>query len=409
MAKKLFFFFSILIISFLAYSCTSSPKPATEEQIALEEQKDIIIEEETEILPAEKNDDELVCVFAGDVMAHTPNFQMKDFSKIWKYVKDVTLSADLSFANIEAPVDDSKDWATYPSFNMHSPYLKACIDAGFNTFSLSNNHTNDHYASGILGTMKTVETLTAEYKEKGIELNFSGIRQKNQDFSYSYFEKNGWKILFCAMTELLNRPNDKEYVNYVPPKTADRQAYANYLKELRESHPCDLFIVSVHTAEPEYTRKITDAQDEFYDMLLDAGADVIWANHAHIIKDRKVFGDETGRLRKLIMYANGNTISGQRTSPNFNLKMTERDDTGDGLMYRVVYAKDENGQIYIKNAKNIFITTYINTAGEYVIKKLDNSLIDLLLDPPARTDWAKYIEKRIQINSTATKELIEWQ
>ncbi|MCQ2576928.1 MAG: CapA family protein [Treponema sp.] len=408
MAKKLFFL-SILLFSLLAYSCTSSPKANKEEQIALEEQKDNLIEEEPTDPQNQKINDELVCIFAGDVMAHAPNFQMKDFSKIWKYIKDVTLSADLSFANIEAPVDDSKDWSTYPSFNMHTPYLKACIDAGFNTFSLSNNHTNDQYASGILGTMKTVEKLKAEYKEKNIDLNFSGIRQKNQDFTYSYFEKNGWKILFCAMTELLNRPNDKEYVNFVPPKTSDRQAYAKYIKELRETHPCDLFVVSVHTAEPEYTRKVTDAQDEFYDLLLASGADVVWANHAHIIKDRKAFGDETGRLRKLIMYANGNTISAQRTSPNFNLKMTERDDTGDGLLYRVVYAKDENGNIYIKNAKNIFITTYINTAGEYVIRKLDNSLIDLLLDPPARQDWAKYIEKRIQINSSATKELLEWQ
>lgn len=405
MARKIFFF-SVLLFSLFLYSCSSTPKSDNIEQIILEEEKEPLIEEE---LPVIQKHDDLICVFAGDIMAHTPNYKMKDYSKIWKYIKDVTLSADLTFANIEAPVDDSKDWSSYPSFNMHTSYIKACIDAGFNTFSLANNHTNDHYASGILGTMKSVDKLKSDYKNQGIEVNFSGIRQKNQDFSYSYFEKKGWKILFCAMTELLNRPNDKEYVNYVPPKSADRLAYAKYLKELRESHPCDIFIVSVHTAEPEYTRKITDAQDEFYNLLLSSGVDVVWANHAHIIKDRKVFGDEEGKIRKLIMYANGNTISAQRTSPNFNLKMTERDDTGDGLLYRVVYAKDENGEIYIKNAKNIFITTYINTAGEYVIRKLDKSLIDLMLEAPARTDWAKYIEKRIQINNTATKELIEWQ
>lgn len=407
MAKKLSFF-SIFLFSLLLFSCGTTP---VEEKIPPVE---FIpeVEEESEIIESEvtvERGDELTVVFAGDVMAHTPNFQMKDYSKIWKAVKDVTLNSDLALANIEAPVADELPMSSYPSFNMHSSYVEACIDAGFNTFSLSNNHTNDHYAKGIQGTFNTIEKLTAKYKEKGIELNFSGIRQKNAELSYCYFEKNGWKILFCAMTELLNRPNDKEWINFISPTEKERTAYINYLKKLREDNPCDLFIVSVHTAEPEYTRKVTEAQEAYYDSMLEAGVDVVWANHAHIIKDRKVIGSgEDGRLRKIVMFANGNTISGQRTSPNFNLKMTERDDTGDGLYYKVVFKKDDNGKPYIQNTKNIYITTYINTAGEYVIKKLDDSFIKLLLEPPARNDWAKYIEKRKSITE-GTKELLEWQ
>ena len=182
------------------------------------------------------------------------------------------------------------------------------------------------------------------------------------------------------------------------------------MKELRAKNPCDLFVISVHTSEPEYTRAITDKQNEFYMNLLDSGADVVWANHAHIIKDRKiVINTKTGR-DKLIMYANGNTISGQRTKPELTSKNPngERDNTDDGLFYKVTFHKEKAGSIKIKKCEPQFITTYINTANEYVIKPLNQDFVDYLNDVP-RTNWAKYIERRIKINKEATKDLIEWQ
>ena len=53
--------------------------------------------------------------------------------------------------------------------------------------------------------------------------------------------------------------------------------------------------------------------------------------------------------QKIIMYANGNTISGQRTNPNFTEKNVdlERDNTGDGLLYLVELKKSPN-KIQIK-------------------------------------------------------------
>ena len=97
----------------------------------------------------------------------------------------------------------------------------------------------------------------------------------------------------------------------------------------------------------------------FYHNLLDAGVDIIWANHAHIIKDRKIVIDKNG-AQKIIMYANGNTISGQRTNPTFTEKNVdlERDNTGDGLLYLVELKKSPN-KIQIKKITPIFITTYI--------------------------------------------------
>ena len=76
----------------------------------------------------------LTLLFGGDIMAHEENFSMKDFSLIWADVKPLVSGADLSFANIESPVMDSKKWEGYPRFNMHSDYVRKAIEAGFNVF-----------------------------------------------------------------------------------------------------------------------------------------------------------------------------------------------------------------------------------------------------------------------------------
>ena len=82
--------------------------------------------------------------------------------------------------------------------------------------------------------------------------------------------------------------------------------------------------------------------------------------------------------------------------------------TGDGLFYIVTMHREKDGSMKIKKCEPYFITTYINTANEYVIKPLNQDFVDYLYDVP-RTNWAKYIERRIKINKEATKDYIEWQ
>ena len=126
-------------------------------------------------------------------------------------------------------------------------------------------------------------------------------------------------------------------------------------------------------------------------------------------KNRKVVVDTVHNRDKLIMYANGNTISGQRTKPELTSKNPtgERDNTGDGLLYKVTLKKNK-GSVKLLKAEPMFITTYINTANEFVVKPLNQDFVDYLNDVP-RANWAKYIERRIKINEETTKDLIEWQ
>ena len=395
----------------------------TSETKDLRKEKQVQNPPETEVLQekvvlAETDDkdepnDEIKLLFAGDIMAHTNNYHISSFDKIWRDVKYLIDGNDLVFANIEAPIDTTKPVSSYPNFNMPQNYVQAAVDAGFNVFSLCNNHSNDQYLDGIKETLKTVDRICEQAAKNANprSLYFSGLKNsKESEFSYNIIEKSGWKILFLPMTELLNRPDFSEYINYVKTDDASRNEFIDYVKKLREKNPCTIFILSFHTAEPEYTRNISSRQEKFYKELIKNGVDIIWANHAHIIKNRKIIVDTETNCDKLIMYANGNTISGQRRNPDLTSKNPngERDNTGDGLFYKVTLKKDNKGSVKIKKCEPIFITTYINTANEFVLKPLNQDFVNYLYSVP-RTNWAKYIERRININQEATKDLIEWQ
>ena len=141
-------------------------------------------------------------------MAHTVNYAITDYAKIWKDITPLLQSSDLAFANIEAPIDTTKKHSSYPNFNMTYNYVNASITAGFNVFSLCNNHTNDQGLTGIQETAKTTKALQTAAKNQNKDIYFSGIKNSpKENFSYNLIEKNGWKVLFLPITELLNRPD----------------------------------------------------------------------------------------------------------------------------------------------------------------------------------------------------------
>ncbi|MBR1640481.1 MAG: CapA family protein [Treponema sp.] len=413
--KRKFILHTLALILFTAlfFSCATS-------KLSEEKNQEAEAPSPTPQITDEDKESFLSITFAGDIMAHTPNHKISSYDKIWKDVKQYIEDSDLALANIESPIDRTKEVASYPNFNLPESYVQAAIDAGFDAFSLANNHSNDQGASGIAQTIITSEDLVKKNEAKGKQVYFSGLRKSTEEsYSYNLIEKKGWKILFLPVTEILNYPYKNQCINFVHHTEKERKEFIEFCKKLRKENPCDLFIISMHANEPEYTRNITRHQKEYYHALLEV-CDVVWANHAHIIKDREIVRDEKTGRDKLIMYANGNTISAQRTRPELDSKnpIGERDNTGDGLLYQVTFSKsskkcyNENGEceeaVKITSAKPIFITTYINTAWEFVIKPLNQEFVDYLQEA-GRSDWKQYIERRIKINNEYTKDITTWQ
>ena len=338
---------------------------------------------------------ELSLLFAGDVMAHAPNYKITDFDRIWRDIRPLVSSSDLAFANIEAPVANDIPWNTYPQFNMHTEYVEAAIKAGFNVFSLTNNHTNDQYLDGIKQTKKYFDS------RKGIWA--CGLKEKSGGpLTYKIIHKNDWKILFVSITELLNRNDFASYIDYYPSKESKRNQLIEELKKLQDESKADLFVLSVHTDEPEYVIKVTESHKKFFRRIIEeCKADIIWANHPHVVKifeetaASSHYTQDLGQKNRkaFIMYANGNTISAQRTNPQFAAPDTPRDYTGEGLLLKLKARKMSDGSVILSDYEPHLITTYITPAWQFVIKLLDDDFI-ATLDRAELVTWAKYLTER---------------
>lgn len=363
-------------------------------------------------------------LFAGDIMAHAENFRMKDYSLIWNDVKTPVQNADLSFANLEAPVMDGREWESYPTFNMHSDYVGEAISAGFNVFSLANNHSNDQGKSGIISTEKTFLALKEKSKDSERKLYFSGIKdyspEKNSSggnsfsdsaLDYTAIEKNGFKILFLAVTELLNIPSNRNLLNYVSPTDEGFRNLSDEIKKLSEKENPDIFILSVHSSEEEYVSDVAEKRRKTYRNYLDSGADIVWSNHPHVIREYEIHGNgKSGNFEKIVFYGNGNTVSGQRRNPDYRNPENPRDNTGDGLLFEVKFIKnsslDRTG-IFIAETKKHFITTFIDNERNFLLKNLNDAFIRNLEDE-GKNGMASYYARRKEI-CESTKETIIWR
>ena len=381
------FIFIMLFSVFFIFSCKTTPE-----------------------IKADSEAKRLTLLFAGDIMSHKPNFNMKNYNKIWENIKPLVSKADFSFANIEAPVDEKLPFSSYPNFNMQPEYPEVAVNAGFNVFSLVNNHTNDQGLEGIKETRKWGIKTEENTKNSERPVYFCGINENpGEKISYKIIQKENWKIIFVAVTEILNRPDYRSYLNYVAADKKNWEKFSEYLLQIRKENPCDLMILSVHSDEPEYELQAGEKRKNYYRNLTKSCVDVVWANHAHIVREREFIGEkETNLLKNAIMYGNGNTISGQRWEPDFNNPENPRDNTGDGLLLEITFRKDkQNPQPYIEKTETYFITTYINTAWEFIIRFLDENFIQYL-NNAGRSNWASYIQRR-KIITESIKETTIWR
>lgn len=295
----------------------------------------------------------LILTFAGDIMAHRCNYSMTRYDSVYTDVRDYLHEDDLTFGNLEMPVDDSLPQSTYPRFNVHAPYVRAAVDGGFDVLSLANNHSNDQGASSMEATRVTVAGLP------GLSLH-SGLRTLPGDEMKAVSKVvKGQTVTFLAVTEILNSyDSSRRMVYLVPPRESDRAAFIETVKNFRADNPDGLFVLSVHVNESEYVRTVSDAKEAWFARLAEAGVDIIWAHHPHVMQSWEIL--ETGGRNALVMYSMGNFISGQRWDTDPANPDGYREYTGDALLLRVTAARQpvpETAQTEAKTGFSFAVST----------------------------------------------------
>jgi len=320
-----------------------------------------------------KKPDWLEFVFAGDIMAHESNYLMGDYADIYRDVHPILASDSLSFGNLEMPVADSLPLSTYPRFNVHGGYVDAAIAGGFDVFSLANNHSNDQGSRGIGETL-------ARMKASEGKVASSGLRSAaGEPMRPVLIEKNGWRILFLAVTEILNSyDTSKSLVYLIGTGKAERAKFCDELSRMRKEYPCDVFVLSIHLSEEEYVRNVSRRKREWFRAIAAAGVDIVWGHHPHVMQTWETYRGPEREDDAFFMYSMGNFISGQRASPEYENPDGYREYTGDAVLLRVRVSREPSPDGSRFSAEAIPVTNHVDPARGIVVRRFDGAFLDSL-------------------------------
>lgn len=264
----------------------------------------------------------IVIAVAGDITAHVPQIQQAylgngkyDFNPSFELIAPYLQSADLAVGGLETSQagPDLSFWGKsgytgFPLFNAPAELSEALLGAGFDIFTLANNHALDRGLEGLNNTLEHVQSL-------GIR-TFGAYKSQEERDNLLILDFHGIKIAFIGYTYCTNGipiPVGHEYsINL----TQDFEDITPILKDIERARAsgADLIAVFPHwgamyVTEPQPQRLRQAASD-----MAAAGADLIMGGHPHFIQPLEWFFNETeggSERATLTAYSLGNFISNQ--------------------------------------------------------------------------------------------------
>ena len=330
---------------------------------------------------------ELRLTFVGDIMGHDVNYRMRDFHDIYRGVKDVLLAGDLTFANLELPLDPFRPAAGYPWFNGTRDYLAAAVDSGINLFSLANNHAFD---GGVEGVLQTIRALEEARSGSPRPFAYSGTRgNPARPFGPETLAVKGVRVGFVAVSQFLNEQDEGRYVHVVDYSRSDEaEAFLAWVRSIAPLY--DLLVVSYH-GDREYAQSPSPAKRAFFRGLLAAGAGIVVGHHPHVAQEYEVV--QAAGARRLAMYSMGNFISGMTwaLAPSQLTGMLAA--TGESYMLRVDVRCGQGG-CSVTDAHPIPIANYQDGQMQMVVARLSDLADGTVTVSPA---WRKYYAGRLAL------------
>jgi poly-gamma-glutamate capsule biosynthesis protein CapA/YwtB (metallophosphatase superfamily) len=220
-------------------------------------------------------------VFLGDIMlgrgvaeAHPGG----DWESVLQSLQPVTRAADLALANLESPIECGTNMPRDSgSLIASSAAAAALASAGMNIVSTANNHALDAGSEGRTCTLQALSKhniLAVDLYSNPVEISIRGLR-----------------IVFLAINLVGDAPPD---------------AVVELARAARRAHESGkIVVVSLHWGL-EYQSGHDTLQEQFAARLVDAGADILWGHHPHVVQEME------WRSGALILYSLGNAVFDQQ-------------------------------------------------------------------------------------------------
>ncbi|MBQ8656294.1 MAG: CapA family protein [Prevotella sp.] len=265
---------------------------------------------------------QLSLLIAGDLMQHEPQIKKAlqpdgtyNYDECFARVRPEIERADIAIANFEVTLG-GRPYKGYPQFSAPDEYLQACIDAGFDVLTTSNNHCLDTRRRGLERTLDMMDSLRVPHL--GTYRN-QAERDKNYPF---LIEWNDIRVVLLNFTYGTNglRVEKPNVVNMM-----DTTEIARDLLKAKQMNP-DVIIAMPHWGI-EYQTLPSKEQKEVAQWLLDHGVDHVIGGHPHVAQPLELRNGG----RNLVAWSLGNFISNQY-KPN----------TYGGYMVRMEFTKRDS-------------------------------------------------------------------
>ena len=188
-------------------------------------------------------------------------------------------NADYFFANLESPLGQNSSSSGEMNLCSDPAEVSLLLEGNLSLVSLANNHRDDCQVGG--------DQVTQEI------LLENGILSVRGDFEPVYFDTPQGRLAVLA-AEDVSSPVDIDDLT-------DRITKART--------GTDFVIVSMHWGN-EYQAGPDENQENLAQRIADAGADVIWGHHPHVLQRMEWLRSSTGR-DVLVLFSLGNLLSDQ--------------------------------------------------------------------------------------------------
>jgi poly-gamma-glutamate capsule biosynthesis protein CapA/YwtB (metallophosphatase superfamily) len=205
------------------------------------------------------------------------------------------VDGDLAFANLETVITDRNDLAPEAikakgafHFRSHPLALKALMDAGFNLFSLANNHSMDYGAEGVEETLYHMAVANTEraIAYAGIGSNFEEATRPG------CLDLGGTRIAFAAIGIITGDvPEHRAGGNKAGQASYRHRPDFDYVVDRLAEMPADYRILSIHYGLEGRVRPDARQIAEWRGLAAQKkGIDLIVGHHPHVVQGVELNG-----------------------------------------------------------------------------------------------------------------------
>jgi hypothetical protein len=225
---------------------------------------------------------------AGDLMPYEW-IQKQYCPHLWDDIENEFFNADITFANLETPLNIEKPASLVPeimlndmNFNANAEMFDVFKGKKFTVLSTANNHSLD---MGETGVHKTIQFLEQQ------KVLFTGTaRNEEEGLNYPVIEKKGIRVAFIAYTFSMNKhtnPVEKPYlVNHLEVNQPDVDL--SPLKELvfhaKTTRKADFIVLSLHYGNAYQAYPGAHIVENTKRIFQESGVDIILGGHAHNVQ-----------------------------------------------------------------------------------------------------------------------------